>query len=91
MSDISTDVAAPTKRRSRQLRRRIDLPSGDYLQPRAEFAAAEPGVSDKTARRLNLPTTYMRNVAYVLHDASLTIVAAGVQRRNQPACRRRRA
>jgi hypothetical protein len=90
LSDIGTDIAA-TKRRGRQPRRRIDLPNGDYLQPRAEFAAAELGVSDKTARRLNLPTTYMGNIAYVLHDASLTIVAAGVQRRNQPARLRRRA
>jgi hypothetical protein len=90
MSDISTEVAAPTRRRGRQSRRRIKLPNGDYLKPRAEFAETELGVTDRTARRMNLPTTYIGNVAYVPHAASLAIVAARVQRRNQPPPRRRR-
>jgi hypothetical protein len=91
MSDITTDITAAMKRRGPRPRRRIELPNGDYLQPRAEFAAVELGVTDRTARRMNLPTTYVGNVAYVPHAASLAIVAARVQRRNQPARRRRRA
>jgi hypothetical protein len=87
MSDITTTIAAPAKRRGRQPRRRIDLPNGDFLQPRAEFAEAVLSVSDRTARRLNLPTTFIGNIAYVPHNASLAIVAAHVQP-PQPAIRR---
>jgi hypothetical protein len=88
MSDISTETAAPTKRRGPQPRRRIELPDGDYLQPRAEFADSELGVCDRTAARMNLPTTYIGNVAYVRHNASLQVIAERVRRRNEPPKRR---
>jgi hypothetical protein len=90
MSDISTDVLAGKKRRGPQLRRRIPLPNGDYLEPRTEFAA-ELGVTDRTAARLNLPTTYIGNVAYIAHNASMAIIAGGIRRPNQPQPSNRRA
>src|SRR6266481_6017216 len=53
MPDIDTaDVVAGKKRRGPQARRRIDLPSGDYLEPRAEFAERGLGVTDRTAKRM---------------------------------------
>jgi hypothetical protein len=55
----------------------------DDLVPRRDFAS-EIGVSDKTAQRLNLPTTYVGNVAYVLRQASLQIIRDKVERPNQP-------
>jgi hypothetical protein len=84
MSDTSITVdALGRKRRGPQPRRRIALPNGDYLEPRAELAG-ELGISDRTAARLKLPTTYIGNVAYVAHDASMAIIAAGVRRPGQP-------
>ncbi len=95
MSVTSTDALAGKKRRGPQPRRRIDLPDGDYLEPRAEFAGNTLGVSDRTAARLNLPTTYVGGLAYVPHGASLAIIAGDVRRPRQPetptATRRRRA
>jgi hypothetical protein len=88
MSDISTEIAAPTKRRGRQPRRRIDLPNGDWLEPRAEFADGL-GTTERTVRRMNVPTTYIANVAYVPHNASMQVIAERVRRRNEPPKKRR--
>jgi hypothetical protein len=85
VSDVAPDTV---KRRGPQPRRRIDLPSGDYLEPRSTFAVGI-GVHDRTAARMNLPTTYIGSVAYVPHNESLNVVAARVQRRNKPPRRRR--
>jgi hypothetical protein len=71
-----------TTKISRRERPVIKLPDDD-LVPRRDFAS-EIGVSDKTAKRLNLPTTYVGNVAYVLRGASLKIIADKVERPNQP-------
>ena len=93
MSDTSITVdALGRRRRGLQPRRRIELPDGDTLIPRAELAG-ELGISDRTAARLKLPTTYIGNVAYVAHGASMAIIAAGVRRPGQPEPppRRRRA
>lgn len=68
-------------RRSRQ-RAHIAL-ADDVLMPRREFAEDTLGVTDRTAARMNLPTTYIGNVAHVLRDASLQVVAARVRRPNQ--------
>lgn len=68
-------------RRSRQ-RAHIAL-ADDVLMPRREFAEDTLGVTDKTAARMNLPTTYIGNVAHVLRNASLQVVAARVRRPNQ--------
>jgi hypothetical protein len=88
VSDATPDIVTQKKRRGPQPRRRIDLPDGDYLEPRSEFAAGL-GVVDRTAARMNLPTTYIGGVAYVRHQKSLNDVAARVQRRNQPPRHRR--
>lgn len=80
MSNISTTT--PHQRRPHS-RRHIEV-DGDILMPRVEFAHDILGVSDKTASRMGLPTTYIGSLAYVLKNASLEIVAAKVRRRNQP-------
>ena len=87
MSDLTTSTIQP-RRRPHQ-RRHIEL-SDDILMPRDEFAREILGVSDKTAQRMNLPTTYIGNLAHVLKNASLRIVAERVRRRNEPPKRRRR-
>ena len=87
MSDNST-TTAPSPRVRRAERPNIQLPDGEVLEPRANFAG-EMGVCDKTASRMNLPTTYLGGVAYVARNASLKIVAERVRRRNQPQQRRR--
>jgi hypothetical protein len=91
-ASITIDALGRRRRRGPQPRRRIALPDGDYLEPRAALADAL-GVSDRTAARMNLPTTYFGNVAYVAHGASMAIIAAGVRRPNQPepTPKRRRA
>lgn len=53
-----------TVRRVRQ-RAHIEL-ADDVLMPRREFAEDVLHVSDKTAMRMNLPTTYIGNVAHIL-------------------------
>jgi hypothetical protein len=84
MSNIATtEVLAGKKRRGPQPRRRIALPGGKDLQPRVEFAD-EIGVSDRTAARLGLPTTYIGNVAYIERNESLAIIAGRVCRPRQP-------
>lgn len=63
-------------------RRHIEL-ADDVLMPRREFAKDTLGVTDKTAARMNLPTTYIGNVAHVLKNASLRVIASRVRRPNQ--------
>jgi hypothetical protein len=91
MSDVISETAAKPRGRppGRQPRDRIDLPDGDYLEPRYKFAEEVLGVCDKTVARMNLPTTYVSNVAMVKHGASLKIIAEGVRRRNEPLPKRR--
>jgi hypothetical protein len=62
----------------------IRLPDGDTLELRKDFAEDTLHVCDKTAKRMNLPTTYVGGKAYVARNASLAIVAATVKRANQP-------
>ena len=84
MSDLrSTTSVRHTKLPSRRKRPHIQLANGDFLEPRFEWAGGV-GISDKTAGRMNLPTTYISNVAYVLHNASTQILADRVRRRNEP-------
>ena len=70
-----------TVRRVRQ-RAHIEL-ADDVLMPRREFAEDVLHVSDKTAMRMNLPTTYIGNVAHILKKESLRVVAERVHRPNQ--------
>ena len=89
MSDIN-----PTESRRHNKKRRrvaeIKMPDGDVLVPRASFAEDEIGTSDRTARRLNLPTTFVNGIAYVARNASLKIIAAGVKRPNTITPKRHR-
>lgn len=85
MSDTPTALSPRVRREARPS---IHLPDGEVLEPRANFAS-ELGVCDKTAARMNLPTTYVGGTAYVARTASLKIVAERVGRRNQPPQRRR--
>jgi hypothetical protein len=62
----------------------ISLPDGDTLLPRKDFAKDILHVSDKTAMRMNLPTTLIGGKAYVARNASLKVVADKVRRPNQP-------
>ena len=72
-------------------RRRVDqiaLPDGDKLVPR-ELFANEVGVSDRTARRMDLPTVFVAGFAFVKRSASLQVIADKVKRRNEPQKRLR--
>jgi hypothetical protein len=60
----------------------IKLPDGDILDPRREFARGL-GVSDKTAQRMNLPTTYIGGMAYVARNASLKLISDRLRTRKQ--------
>jgi hypothetical protein len=53
MSDISE-----VTRRPRHLLDEIPLPDGDVYIKRKIFAKKKVGVSDRTVRRMNLPTAY---------------------------------
>ena len=86
MTDPSTDTTAARRPKTR---RHIEI-DGDTLMPRSEFAEYLC-VSEKTAQRMNLPTAYIGNVAYVAKNASLRVVAERVRRRNQPPEGRRRS
>jgi hypothetical protein len=88
MSDLSLSPGRPPGR-TRQSRQDIVLPDGETLTPRVKFANSDLGISERTAVRMNLPTTYIGSVAYVARNASLRIVAEHVARRNQPQQRRR--
>jgi hypothetical protein len=56
------------------------------LIPRREFADIL-GITDKTASRMGLPTTYLSNIAHVPKNESLRIVAARIRRPNQRRAR----
>jgi hypothetical protein len=84
-----SELVTGRKRRGPQARRRIELPNGDYLEPRDVFADETLGVCDRTVARMKLPTTYIGAIAYVPHNESLNIVAAGIRR--APALSRRKA
>lgn len=87
MTDIDINTARQPRRRPRVPE--IRLPGGDALIPRADFCD-ELGVTERTARRWNFPTTYVGGVAFVQRDASLQIIAGTVHRRNQKVAERPR-
>ena len=89
MSDLSFDPspARPQRRSRADDRPDIQLPNGKVLKPRRRWAEAV-GITERTARRLNLQTTYISNVAYVLEPDSTAQLGADV-RRQQPLPRRR--
>jgi hypothetical protein len=87
-----SNIDLPSTRRTHRARRApqdIPLPDGDKLTPRAKFAEEILAVSDRTAKRMNLPTVFIGGVAHIMHNASLLIVAGMAQRKNQPRKPRR--
>jgi hypothetical protein len=84
---MTTDVKDIIRRPRRTLSQ-IEIP-GDVLMPRKVFAHEVMGVCERTAVRMDLPTTYVGGIAFVARDASLKIVADLVKRPNQPPKRRR--
>ena len=76
-------------RRPRRCISEIELPNGETLVLRQDFARDVIGVCDRSVIRLNLPTTYIGGKAYVARNESLKIVAEQLQRKNQPPKRRR--
>jgi len=88
MTDLSPDDACSPTRRYAKARPRIPLPGGDYLLPRCQWAEAI-GITDRTARKLDLPTVYVGGVAYVPHNASTQRIADQLKVRNEPPPRRR--
>jgi hypothetical protein len=77
-------VSDPLPATPARARPHITLPDGDILMPRAEFANDVLGVSDRTAQRMNFPTTYIAGIAHVPRNASLKVIADRVTSRNQP-------
>lgn len=69
-----------------RLQPRIQL-DGDVAVQRKAFAEAI-GCSEKTVQRMNLPTLYVANVAYVLEGAAQRDIAQRAKRRNKPPQRR---
>jgi hypothetical protein len=84
MSDITTATIAHYRPRPRP---HITI-DGEVWKPRSDFAN-ELGITDRTAARMNLRTTYIAGIAYVPSGESLTEVAAKARRRCEPAKRRR--
>jgi hypothetical protein len=69
----------------------LEIPiAGDILMRRELFARTVLGVSERTAARMGLPTTYIAGLTYVARAASLKVVADKLQRRNRTAKRRAR-
>jgi len=83
---MSTDTKEPC------VRHRTPHPEiiiqGDVLMRRELFARTILGVHERTAARMDLPTTYVSGIAYVQRDASIKVIADKVRRRSQPKKRR---
>jgi hypothetical protein len=81
VSILEQPMANTPKKPSTRTQRmaKIDLPDGDTLVRREDFAKETIGVSDRTARRLNLPTTYVGGQPYVKQNASLQVLAEKAQ------------
>jgi len=92
MTDLSLDTPtlAPARRgHVAHTRPCIPLPDGsDELEPRRQWAE-RIGITDRTARKLNLRTTYIGGVAYVPRNASTQQLAENARRRNEPYLGRR--
>src|SRR5271165_1019942 len=83
MSDDSL-ITPRLRRFTRETRPDITLPNGKKLTLSARFAEKNVGVSDRSIRRLNPPTVYVGNCAYIDPEVVLQLIADGLQRRHQP-------
>ena len=70
-------------------RKRIPLPNGDELWPRADFAA-EIDVVDRTVQRMNLPTVMIGGAAYHPYQELMSTIASRIRRPGQPSATKRR-
>ena len=86
---IDTQARRP-RGRPPALTTEFDLPNGDKLIPRAEFAR-RLGISDRTARRMDFDTVYVRNTPYLKQNESMQKIADSARPRNVPAKSKRRA
>jgi hypothetical protein len=66
------------------------LPNGDKLIPRRKFAD-QLGISERTARRMNLNEVYIRNTPYLKQNECMQAIADSAKPRNVPAKSKRRA
>jgi hypothetical protein len=82
MSDFISTLPYRRPRRSS-----IDVGS-DTLKPRRLFATEDLGVSDKTASRMDLPSTVVGGVVHVLVNASRKVIADRAHQRRKPKGRR---
>jgi hypothetical protein len=88
---MCSNVPNTTQKNHSRRGKRVDqiaLPDGDTLVPR-EIFANEVGTSDRTARRMDLPTVFVGGFAFVKRNASLQIIADKAKRKNPPQKRRR--
>jgi hypothetical protein len=88
MTEIAVDRSAARLKPRPVARPHIPTADGDFLEPRQQWAGVV-GITDRTARKLNLPTVYIGGVAYVKHHGSTAILVDRAQRRNEPAPHRR--
>jgi hypothetical protein len=86
MSDVEVATAAARAPRSRVRQPKTNLPAieiaGETWKPRKDFAA-DIGVCDATAKRLNLRTVLVGGVAYVNVKDGLREIAGRARRRNE--------
>lgn len=82
------DQSTKTSRRDHRAAE-IQLPDGDVLIPRDTFAADYLHVDDRTVRRMNLRTVYVKGFPYIRRNASLLAIAEKAKARNEPAKKRR--
>jgi hypothetical protein len=97
MSDTTEMPAGGNRRRpgpgrtpgtGKPARKHIPLPNGDYLEARTEFAVDTLGITDRTAQKMGLPTTYIGGIAHVPHNEALAIVAKRIRRPHQQQAKR---
>jgi hypothetical protein len=86
-SQSSTELAMP---RTPARRKIIVLDDGRKLWP-LDDEAASCGIHRRTAKRANLPETYVGGVLYTVQGSFAAKAAAGLRTRNEPPKRRRAA
>ena len=82
-------TSRPGRPPGKRAHKSIQLPNGDFLDPRPLFAEDSlGGVSTDTVKRMGLPTTYIGGIAHHPRKESLEIIAARIHRPQQARSRR---
>ncbi len=84
-----SDIAITTVSRYRPKPHPQITIEGEVWETRGDFAK-RLGITDRTAARMNLRTTFIAGLAYVPVTESLRDVAGRARRRNEPAKHRRK-